>query len=116
MSDDSKIVLDRPEVVGVSDTQILGSAFAVSHYPDHVRFGWDEPGGHMLNASPENARFVASLLAAHADAAEREAVTNLGKLVRSNMPGMAGRSTDEIAEDIARAVLRAGYTPPRGET
>lgn len=97
---------------GTVDGHILGTTFEVSHHAGNVRMGFGQPAGQMLNASPEDARFIAGLIAQHAGAAEAEAnepdpaeVEVLAGIL------LAGPSLASAA-DIARRLLSAGVRLP----
>ena len=103
------IMLERPELPKAWDDVHIGGITVSRHsepgLPIHTSGGHDD-------LSATQARQLAALLAALADEAdaakEQEAVTKLRTIIRANLPGMAGRSTDEAADDIARAIL-GGY-------
>ena len=104
------IILERLEVLGNPDSRILGTAFEVSHRPGWVRLGFDERNGHMLNTSPENARFIAALIAQHADAAGKAAGPDPAEV--EALADVIRESASMRSTDIAGAILRAGWRPP----
>lgn len=94
------ILLDRPQIPGTT-TIFLGGYSVMRDGPAvTVVVGREE-----RCLPPDKAREYAAAIAARADEAEdNETVRKLAAVVRSNLPGMA-KTADEIARDVAQAVL-----------
>jgi hypothetical protein len=103
------VILDRAEIYTSTGVNV----FQVSSYEGTVYLGRgsiEQPG----EMAPGVARKLAAVLAAHADAADKHdagRLADLRRIVLGCLPGTA-RSKEEIAGDIARALLAAGCSAP----
>jgi hypothetical protein len=99
------VMLARPELPDGPWRSHPGSQLAVSAHGRMVRLEYDQPGGHRVSLSPGQARSLAAVIAARADAADMEPdpaeVGDLARVIHAAAcPGCADAPP---GEDLAAA-------------